>query len=336
MKKNKNIIYVCLIALGVVALGAILLLTLGQKKDWSPEVRGSHVLEISYENMENEYVAEKFADFSAFSKSKWADYNFISQAKAKDERYSKEYFKNSDLIVIKFNMSEKGIAFTVTDVSVKDNVCTVELLPVKRISKLEKKQTTYCCFVETKTDISAFEVKLSFRESVSHESQEFSYITENNEYYTFEGQTEPTAFVIDSKNGIEQFFEHDGVLSKQSLIYVQLKKYSDEVFAEYSLMLVRLPSSDFEQLAVYYEGNTLRIVGTYSNHYLYKKEKETKHHKLVALLIPKDLSIDTASRTVYYEYEDNLAEKIKHSEFSLEEPSNLASNLKKYSFVNKK
>lgn len=335
MKKNKNIIYVCLIALGVVALGAILLLTLGQKKDWSPEVRGSHVLEISYENMENEYVAEKFTDFSSFSESEWADYYFISQAQAKDERYSKEYFEKSDLIVVKFNMAEKGIDFTVTDVVFEEDVCSISVLPVKRISKIKEQPTTYCCFVETKTDISAFnDIELNFREAVVHESQTFSYITGNNEYYTFEGQTEPTAFVIDSKNGIEQFFEHDGVLSKQSLIYVQLKKYSDEVFAEYSLMLVRLPSSDFEQLAVYYEGNTLRIVGTYSNHYLYKKEKETKHHKLVALLIPKDLSIDTASRTVYYEYEDNLAEKIKHSEFSLEEPSNLASNLKKYSFVN--
>ena len=333
MKKNKNIIYVCLIALGVVALGAILLLTLGQKKDWSPAVWGRHVLEISYENIENEYVAEKFTDFSSFSESEWADYYFISRAQAKDERYSKEYFEKSDLIVVKFNMAEKGIDFTVTDVVFEEDVCSISVLPVKRISKIKEQPTTYCCFVETKTDISAFnDIELNFREAVVHESQTFSYITDNNEFYTFEGQAEPVLFVIDGKNGIDGFFENDGILNKQSYIYAQLNRYSEEVFQEYSLMLVRLPSSDFEQSAVYYKDNTLYIVGTYSNHYLYKKE--TRFHKLVALLIPKDLTVNEIFRTVYYEYEDDLTEKIKRKGFSIEEQTKLADNLVKYSLVN--
>ena len=331
MRNSRVLKYISLFLFCIFALGMVFALTSCQS-EWIPEVQGSQVLEIPYESIEDEFTVEKYVDFSSFSKSPWASYNFIAQEQAKNERYSKEYFKKSDLIVVKFNMSEKGIDFTITDMIVEDNVCTINLLPVKRIAKIKEQQTTYCCFVETTKDISSLDIELNIQENIVHESQAFSYITDNNEFYTFKDETEPVLFVIDSSNGIGQFFENDGVLSKQSYIFAQLSRYSEEVFSEYSLMLVRLPSSDFEQLAVYYEDNVLHIVGTHSNHYLY--EKETKHHKLVALLIPKDLNIDMVSRTVYYEYEDNLTEKISHCKFSLEEQLNLASNLKKYSFVN--
>ena len=332
MKKNIIVKYVSLFLLCIFALVMMFALTSCQSK-WTPEVQGSQVLEMPYESIDDDFMVEKYVDFSSFSKSKWASYNFISQEQAKNERYSKEYFKKSDLIIVKFNMAEKGIDFTVTDVVVEGNICTVELLPVKHIAKVSEQQTTYCCFVETTIDISTLDIKLKIQENIVHESKAFSYISDTNKFYTFDNQTEPVLFVIDGKEGIEQFFDNDGVLSKQSYIFAQLSRYSAETFSESSLMLVRLPSSDFEQLAVYYEGNTLHIVGAYSNHYLYKKE--TKHHKLVALLIPKDLNINMVSRTIYYEYEDNLTEKINHSEFSLEEQLDLASNLKKYSFVNK-
>ncbi len=324
--------YITLLSLCIVTLTMVLAFTSCQSK-WKPEIQGSQVLEIPYEDMEDAFLAEKYADFSSFSKSQWANYHFISQAQAKDERYSKEYFKSSDLIVIKFNRAEKGIDFTVIDMTIENNVCTVDLLPVKRVAKLEEQQTTYCCFVETETDVSSLDIKLNFQEDVVHESQSFSYITDNNEFYTFEGQTEPLLFVIDSVDGINQFFAYDEALSNQSYIYTHLVRYSQEAFANYSLMLVRVPSSDFEQLAVYYDNDVLHIVGTYSNHYLY--EKETKHHKLVALLIPKDLKIDKVSRTVYYEYEDNLAHKAVYDDFVFEEQSELASGLIAYSFTSK-
>ncbi len=332
MKNCRVAKYISLFIFCIFALGGLVFVLTSCQSEWTPEVQGSQVLEMPYESIEDEFIVEKYTDFSSFSKSQWASYNFISQEQAKNERYSKEYFKSSDLIVVKFNMPEKGIDFTVTDLMVEGDVCTINLLPIKSIAAIKEQQTTYCCFVETTKDISTFDVRLNFQEDIVHESQAFSYITDNNEFYTFENQAEPVLFVIDSANGIDQFFENDGVLSKQSYIFAKLSRYSDEVFTEYSLMLVRLPSSDFEQLAVYYEDNVLRIVGTYSNHYLY--EKETKHHKLVALLIPKDLSIDTVSRTIYYEYEDDLTEKINHNEFSFKEQLDLADNLKKYSFVN--
>ncbi len=331
MKKSKSTLYICLIALCVVVVAVVLIVTLSKKTDWTPYVQGSHVTEMPYEEIDSEYTVEKFADFNSFSKSQWADYNFISQAKAKDERYSDKFFKDRDLIIIKFNKPEKGVKFTVTDLSVNGNVCTATLLPVKRVAEVKSERTTYCCFVETTVDVSALEVKLSFLDEVLHDSQSFSYTSADNTLYTFENQTEPVVFIADNRAGIDQFFENDGVLSKQSLVYASLRLYKDEVFNESSLALIRLPSSDVENLAVYYKGNTLYIVGTHSNHYLF--ENETKHHKLVALLVPKDFGVKEIVRTTYYEYEDGLTTKYERSAFALSKTDKLADNLDKYTFV---
>lgn len=302
-----------------------------KKKISIPSVQGSNVAEITYEEIVDDYTVETFSDFSKFSNSQWANYSFNSHELAKNERYSKEYFKNFDLITIKFNMPEKGIDFTIIDVSITDNLCTVVLLPCKKISEIIEEPTTYCCFVETSVDVSNLQVELRFEETVLHDSRSFSYITSNNEFYVFENRVEPTVFVVNDKNGIEEFIEYDEILNKQSYIYRILRNCNEEIFEQYSLMLLRVFSSDFENLAVFLDNNELNIVGTYSNHYLF--EREIQHHKLVALLIPKDTNITEISRTVYYEYEDNLKVKSTFNIFSLSEQSNISENVIRFSFV---
>lgn len=331
--KNKN--FVKLIRFFVVSIFLIIFIvclsSCKKNYEWIPSVQGSNVSEIPFEEIGDSHIVEKFANYSSFSKSKFANYYFCSQAKAKEERYSKEFFKNFDLITIKFNMPEKGIDFTVIDVCIVDNICTVVLLPVKRIAKITQQTTTYCCFVETAVDVSELRVELKFEETILHESQSFSYITSSNEFYSFEDKLKPRIFVINNKNGIEQFIEYDEVLSKQTYVYGQLSRYNDDVFESYSLMLVRLFSSDFENLAVSFDDDKLNIVGTYSNHYLF--ENEMPHHKLVVLLVPKEIKINEISRTVYFEYEDNLETKSTVDKFLYSEQSDIAENVIMYSFM---
>lgn len=331
MKNEKLVKFVGFFILPFLFAVMVFGLTSCKENIWKPSVQGSHVLELAYEEIGDEYIVEKFSNFSQFSKSSWAEYYFSPQAIAKEERYSKEYFKNSDLITIKFNMPESGIEFTVIDVVITNNICTVVLLPVKKISTVTEQPTTYCCFVETSADVSKLQIELKLEETVLHESQAFSYITNSNEHYIFENKVTPTVFVINDKNGVDQFIEYDEVLSKQSYVYVSLRNYNDNIFEQYSLVLVRLFSSDFEEVAVYCDGNKLNIVGTYSNHYKY--ENATPHHKLVALLVDKNTNINEISRTIYYEYEDNLDVKSTSNNFSISEQSNIAENVTMHSFT---
>lgn len=328
MKTEKILRYICFFILSVFIIFSF---TSCNEDKWIPHVQGSNVSEIPFEIINDDYSVEKYTNYSMFLKSDWANFYFSTHAKAKDERYSKKFFKNSDLITIKFNKPEKGIKFTVTEVNISGNNCTVTLLPIKRIATTVKQDTTYCCFIETSHDVSGLNVELKFEETVLHESQTFSYITRNNEYHTFENRIEPMIFVINGKNGIEQFVEYDEIINKQSYIYRLLSNYSEDVFNDYSLLLVRLFSSDFENLAVNFKDDKLNIVGVYSNHYLF--EKETPHHKLVALLIPKNLTINEISRTVYYEYEDNLEMKCTLNKFSPSGQSDINENVIMYSFT---
>ncbi len=324
VKRIDVVLVVLLIAItAVFALGAC-----DKENEWIPQVQGSYVVELAYEEIADSYSIEKYCDYAAFSKSNLADYNFISQKTAKEERYSSVFFETRDLIAIKFNNAEKNIDFTVANVKFDSNLCTVSLLPVKRVAKITEQPTTYGCFVETQTDISEFKVEVVMLDAIVHESQQFSYITDNNEYYLFEDQPNPVVFKIDSKAGILAFFQNDGVLSEQSYVYLNLNMYGEEVFEQYALMLIRLPSSDFENCVATATNDAVKITIIRSNHYLYSNE--TKHSKLIALLVPKDLKLDSITQEIYFEFEDDLSTHYVKHEYVVSETTALGDLLVKY------
>lgn len=261
-----------------------------------PQVQGSHVTEMDYEAFDEEYKVEKYTDYKSFSKSVWADYEFVSGKKATQERYSREYFEKSDLAIVKFNKPQSGIKYYVTDAAFTEDACRVELVGTKRLAAIRDKTATYCCFLETENDVENCSFALTIKEEIEHESQSFSYITMENEHYLFPDKTEPEIFRIEAKEGLHQFVENDPVLTEQSYSMLFLSQYKEEFYRDHSLLLVRLPASDFESWVVCKNGNAMRLVGFRSNHYLYPTE--TKFHILLAIAVDKEFDAQTLTIVV--------------------------------------
>lgn len=321
------------IILSVLILSVLSLCIAGCNNDssdnpWIPEVQGTHVMEMPYEDIDGDYSVEKYADFKSFKKSELADYNFINQRVAKEERYSKEFFKTRDLAVIKFNKLENGIEYTVIDASVENNICTVKLLPI--ISRIEDGETTYCCFLETEMDISDWDIRLAFEEEVVHESQCLYYIDKHSRPYLYD-ETAPVIFRISSYAGIADFIEYDEIVEKDSFISASLRLgYPEENFNEYDLLLIRVPSSDLEGCAAYINNDTAEIVCVKTNHYMFGWEKDQASSKLIAFLVPKDFKLGGAVRTNYTEYEDNADNQPVRSEYTLDSTTAITEYLMRY------
>lgn len=300
---------------------------------WIPEVQGSHVSEMPYEQINGDYTVEKYTDFKSFKKSELADYNFIQQRVAKKERYSAEFFKTCDLAVIKFNKPEKGIEYTVVSADINGNECCITLLPVKRLATIEAQDTTYYCFFETEEDLTNLNFKLEFSPEIIHESEKLEYISSKTDLpYLFESETTPVMFKIDSVAGIKEFIEKDEVLDQYNYISRSLLMYSDEVFNQSSLLLVRVPSSFLEGCYAYTNNDMIEVVGIKSNHYRYGWEKDQKFSALIALIVPKDFTPDHIARTNYTEYEDNADKKSVRNEYALSKTTVMTEDLTRFDF----
>lgn len=321
------------LTLSALAVAALLCLSGCNKENpWIPEVQGSHVSEMPYENI-GDYTVEKFTNFKTFKKSSFADYNFIQRKAAKEERYSAEFFKTRDLAAIKFNRPENGIEYTVISANFSGNECVVELLPVKSLTVAETQDTTYCCFIETETDITNVDFKLEFADEVIHNSTNSGYITEENLKYLFENENAPVMFRIDARSGIGEFIDNDDILNRRNYISNLLfMKYSDEFFADSSLMLIRVPSSDLEHIAAYVNGKSVEIIGTKSNHYMYGWDKEQKFSALVALPVPKGFVPESTAHTNYTEWEDKSDNQAVHSDYTFSKATKITDNLTRFDF----
>lgn len=317
----------------LVLIIAVCLVGCKSENPWIPKVQGSHVSEMPFEQIDGEFVAEKYTDFKSFKKSELADYNFISKKTAREERYSAEFFKTRDLGIIKFNKPEKGIEYTVTDVNFSGNDCVVTLLPVKNPLAVEAQDTTYYCFLETENDLKNSDLKLEFLPEIIHESDNHAYISpENNLPYLFKNETAPVMFKINSAEGVREFIEQDEVLDEYNFVAKRLSMYSDGDFENSSLLLVRVPSSDLEKCIGLANNNSVEIVGVKSNHYLYGWEKNQEFSALITLFVPKEFSPDSISRTNYTEYDDNADNKAVFEEFKLDGKTEISENLIRYDF----
>lgn len=281
----------------------------GKENPWIPKVQGSCVRKLGLDRVvEGEYVVEKYADFKSFKKSELANYNFISAKPAKEERYSEEFFKTRDLVAVMFSCPDDGTDYTVADVSGEGNVRVITLLPIihRDFGDLESKPVmgTFCCFLETEYDVSEWNVSLEFEDMVVSEGIAFSYIDKYNRPYIFPDEDAPVIFRIGAKAGTEEFIENDPILEPYNYIRLVLHRYTEEEFDESDMLLIRVPSSDLETCAVCRNGDSIEIVGVWTNHYMYSRKKESKMSQLIMLWVPKGFAPENVVWTRYNEYED--------------------------------
>lgn len=316
MNKKTKYAFSIFISLFCISIATILVIfILNKENPWIPSVQGSYVIEMEYEEINGDYEYLTYVDYNSFKNTSIANYHFIPQKQAKDERYSKEFFKTRDLAIIKFNRDESKINYSIIDAVINDKNCIVKLLEIKRIGEIEKTPATYYCFFETEKDLANLSINLIFEKEVQHDSQSFNYINMQNKFYFFEGETNPIIYRIDDVQGLNDFIEEDPVLTTENYIYNILSRYPNNAYENMSLVLIRIPSSDFEKWVAYFDQDKIFLTGVRSNHYLYGNE--TKFHSLISMLIPKESSILKIEIEKYHEYEDDITSNKTNFEFDL-------------------
>lgn len=328
MRKVRLLSFVLIITISLCFTGC------KQDDPWIPEVQGSHVREMPHEDIDGEFVVEKFTDFKSFKKTELADYNFIRQRVAKEERYSSEFFKTRDLVVIKFNYPKNGIEFTVADVVEEGSECVVKLLPMPE-SIPEDQETTYYCFIETQNDISGKNYRLEILDEVIRDSLgiSLSYITEDDLPYLFD-ENAPAAFKLSSPDAVMDFIEYDEILTKYNFVRAALISLFNGRTDDKELLLVRTASSTFETLIGSIDGGAVKITGTKTNHYLFGWEKGSDESTLVAFRVPKGFVPDSIERLQYNEYEDGFTpeQKLIRNSYTLEKTTGITDNLTRFDF----
>lgn len=310
----------------------------GCKKEnlWIPDVQGSHVSEMPHEDIDGDYSVEKYTDFKSFKKSALANYNFIKQRVAKEERYSAEFFKTRDLAAIKFNYPKSGIEFTVADVAQQGSECVVKLLPMPDYyDEVEDQETTYYCFIETQSDISDKNFRLEFLDEVIRENLNHSltYITEDNLSYVFD-EDAPVAFRLSSPDAVMEFIEYDEIFTEYSYVRVLLTSILDGCGDDKELLLVRIPSSSFENLVGSIDGGAVKLTGAITNHYVFAWEKGGYWSMLVPFYVPKGFVPESIERAQYNEYEDEFTpeQKFIGNSYTLEKTTEITDNLTRFDF----
>ena len=322
--------------LPIVLIAALCLCLVGCKSEnpWIPEVQGSHVSEMPYEDIDEEFIVEKYTDFKSFKKSELADYNFISQRVAKDERYTAEFFKTRDLAAIKFNYPKSGIKFTVADVAEDGSESIVKLLPMSDW-ETEEQETTYYCFIETVNDISDKKFRLELLDEPISENagDNIIYITEDNQSYVFD-EDAPVAFRLSSAEAVGEFIEYDEILTEYHYAQMSLTQLLNNCEDDKELLLVRLPSSSFEELAGSIDSGTVKFTGAITNHYIFAWEKGSYWSTLVPFYVPKGFVPDSIERMQYKEYEDEFTpeQKLIRNSYTLDKTTEITDNITRFDF----
>lgn len=308
----------------------------GEENEWIPEIQGSYVMEMLYEDIGGDISVEKYTSFNSFRKSELADYNFHAYKPAKEERYSPEFFKTRDLAVIKFNKPESGVHYTVIDAAVNGSDCTVQLLAVSGRFRVEKENATYYCFLETEKDISKWNITLEITEEIVYDGYSAFYMNKHGEPYLFENESAPVMFKITSPQGAEDFVENDPVLDKWIFISHILKSLcSEERLSDSEMLLVRVPSQHLESLAATADNGAVGIVGVKTNSYMWSWEDDEYCSALIMLFVPKDFTPESAQRTTYTEYRDNADNIPVTDKYVLTGTTTVTDNLTRYDFKEK-
>lgn len=311
-KKSLSNLIIVLVTLIIIVITIIIIVYFTQNKDnkWIPEVQGSHVSEIEYQSIDGIKV-ETYDDYKTFKNSELANTYIISQKPTKEERYSKEYFDDSNLAVVKFNYKYSNVKFYMTDAIFSNGVCTIKLFGA--ISEVTSKESdsTYSCYLETKNSVKDLSFELVIEE-YHYSNQELIFIGEDNKPYTPDNSAEPIVYKINNKEGIKEFIKQDGSISDMNYIVTYLNAYSNEFFNDYSLLAIKLPSSDFhENFVRISQSDQVEITSIYTNHY--KFLNQTEYYALLVLPVSKTLEVQDVVYKVYNEYEDTV-ESIRFEE----------------------
>ena len=263
--------------------------------------QGSIVLEMPYQEITEDFITEVYNDYSSFKKSEIADYRFSFDTPAKYDRYNKEYFKENNLLVLKFNKQGSGYHFFVKNVLFNQNQIEVSL--INRYLPENSDKTTYYCFIETTNDINHKSILLDIIIKEYDKSISASYINSENQLYLINGLEKIVSYIITDKAGIDEFATLDNLPQN----YFRYKAINKEAsfFENNYLLLIQVCSSVVIQWSVEVNESNINIYGFSSSNYWLTEDYGNDYHELIICAIPKEKNINTLNYYMFYEYLDS-------------------------------
>ena len=315
----------------VILLGAALLIVVAvivvvvvfATKDPVFKIRGSRVEKaMEYYSSIVDYEVGKFETYDEFKKSKWGKSKILGNEVLKDVYYTKDYFKENNLVFVAFNSSLNVQGFEIVDVEEKNGIKNICLVGIGSTSSEEEEATFYCMY-ETKEALD-FEYTLTIEKVLP--------ICFSNVYSTldhriglfFPDEQSPVLYSLNTKEEVQSFVDEDPIITPIYYINRRLEQYVDEYAAENNVWLVRTTVNEFDDYGASVVGNEIFLWKIKDNSYsIIDRSMEDNETVLLCLIVPKDVSITALHYTEYWAYVDP-ASHIESTSYTLIRDTNSA------------
>ncbi len=341
MSRTKKIVIAAAAVVLIAALTLTLCLTLLRKPEYVRDMsevasRGSFVMEVEGQKDKlpdsnqtyvfktyEEFVQNPIAELITYSEYKTIDgENIRFDYKAKNERYNRDYFEQSELMVAFFEATINAHRFIVKDVQIEGNTCTVEVygeMPTGSWGLQEERDVLYACFLEKAEWDSNLTAAVEVGEIFVSESVPNHYYADLTTFVDLPDHG-IHAYLIENLEQLNQFVEDNPHMTEgDPLAFSFEMKYTEAFFSEHALLIVEVPGDYYANILV--EDHILTGVSLYSDHYYLHDSVETGLNNLsytgvISVAVEKGFSPSEWQYRYcrYDEWEDGLTDRTTETE----------------------
>lgn len=297
-KTVKLLLIIVPILLVIITSGIIVSYAIKEKQKWIPLVQGSSVYQMPFEELKTEFEYYIYDNFKDFKKSDSAKYHFINAKASKDERYTRKFFKENNLMLVKFN-NAKGIDYYITEADVTDEAINLTVHGLK--DERDSVNSTYWLCFESKKELKGKTVNFQEKIFSRTECNQLKYLdAQSGAFATFPNRNPLEVYYVTGFSGVREYIDLDEGLYDYDIITRYLNTFDKAYFDEKDLIIMRIKQLDARALPVFCDTNatiengklTITQYGKDAYGLTFDKLPEEINY-LVVLIVDKNTQIDS-------------------------------------------
>lgn len=297
-KTVKLLLIIVPILLVIITSGIIVSYAIKEKQKWIPLVQGSSVYQMPFEELKTEFEYYIYDNFKDFKKSDSAKYHFINAKASKDERYIRKFFKENNLMLVKFN-NAKGIDYYITEADVTDEAINLTVHGLK--DERDSVNSTYWLCFESKKELKGKTVNFQEKIFSRTECNQLKYLdAQSGAFATFPNRNPLEVYYVTGFSGVREYTDLDEGLYDYDIITRYLNTFDKAYFDEKDLIIMRIKQLDARGLPVFCDTNatiengklTITQYGKDAYGLTFDKLPEEINY-LVVLIVDKNTQIDS-------------------------------------------
>jgi hypothetical protein len=282
----------------IITSGIIVSYAIKEKQKWIPLVQGSSVYQMPFEELKTEFEYYIYDNFKDFKKSDSAKYHFINAKASKDERYTRKFFKENNLMLVKFN-NAKGIDYYITEADVTDEAINLTVHGLK--DERDSVNSTYWLCFESKKELKGKTVNFQEKIFSRTECNQLKYLdAQSGAFATFPNRNPLEVYYVTGFSGVREYIDLDEGLYDYDIITRYLNTFDKAYFDEKDLIIMRIKQLDARGLPVFCDTNatiengklTITQYGKDAYGLTFDKLPEEINY-LVVLIVDKNTQIDS-------------------------------------------